>query len=67
MVGFIGHMEPTKKMSDGGDGGNVLHCPLVMTGESLKARRNLVPECGQRTSSISQYAHHLDCLQSMAN
>lgn len=59
VVDFIGHMEPRNR-SDGGDGGNGLHCPLVMKGESLRAGRNLAPARGQRNSSISQYAHYLD-------
>lgn len=48
MVDFIGHMEPRDRMSDGGDGGNGLHWPLVMKGESLKAGRNLVPVRGAK-------------------
>jgi hypothetical protein len=66
MVGFIGGMEHRNRMGGGG-GGNVLPWPLVMMSESLKVGRNMVPECGQRTSSISQYTHHLDSLQSTAN
>lgn len=67
VVDFIGLMAPRNTRSDGGDGGNGLHWPLVMKGESLKAGRNLVPARGQRNSSISQYAHYLDRLQSKAN